>query len=252
MKRVVFCVVLVLLMPPSPRAFADNDGKLEQVEQGTSEPKASDTARDTARYATARDGFLETLFYFLLAGLFRDYSDRGLSAREFHAMLKHDAQPALPTFRFEGNYSKVLGDDVHAYRLNALAGYLAVAGEFDWVHYFEQTPTAQLRIMSPRLLFRSAPSSVFEINVALGAKILSGRRTQAGAEFGLPIYFFLGKHAIIDIKNYYSAIQGANVYDFAGGISGKWKLAGARAAYRYIRVGSESIHGPEVGLFVQW
>ena len=167
-------------------------------------------------------------------------------------MLRKEFHPALPTFRFEGDYQKIIQNDVQGYRLNAEAGYLMFAGEFDWVHYFEKSTATQLRFMSPRLLIRSAPSRVFEIDLAMGAKIVSGRRAQTGFEFGLPFYFFIGPHVIVDIRNYFSAVHGANIYDGSFGLSGKWKLLGVRAAYRVIRVGSENLHGPEFGLFAQW
>lgn len=255
MKRLLCALLITVQIGASPLAFASDDAKLERVEQqGSTTSDTSDSSHHHHHhygYGGSDSFFLELLFY-LFAGLFRTYNDGNLTTKEFHALLKSEYHPALPTFRLEGDYQKIADDDVQGYRLNALAGYLALAAEFDWVHYFEQTPTDQLRIMSPRLLLRGSPNRAFEINLALGAKILSGRRSQAGFEIGLPVYFFLGKHAIIDLKNYYAVVTGADVYDGSFGLSGKWKLGGIRAAYRLIRVGSENLHGPEVGMFVQW
>lgn len=254
MKRILCALLITVQVGASPLALASDDAKLERVEQqGSTTSDTSGSSHHHHHYGYDSSGSLILdLLFFLFVGLFNTYNDGSLTTKEFHALLKSEYHPALPTVRLEGDYHTIVDDDVQAYRLNALAGYLALAAEFDWVHYFEQTPTDQLRIMSPRLLLRGSPNRVFEINLTLGAKILSGRRSQAGFEIGLPVYFYLGKHAIIDLKNYYSVIKGADVYDGSFGVSGKWKLGGVRAAYRLIRVGSENLHGPEVGMFVQW
>ncbi len=260
MKRLFVVLLVCLCVAPMPMGFAkdgdDTDSKLERVEEQSKPSRSRRRYADeyyapspgTALAATAIDSF----FYALFSGLFQTYNYSNLTTREFHSMLRHDYHAALPTFRFEGNYTKLVGEDVQGYRLNALGGYLVFGAEFDFVQYYENTPSTQLRIMSPRLLLRGAPSPILEVNLTLGAKILDGRRAQAGFEIGLPTYIYLGKHAIIDVKNYYSVIRGADVYDGAFGVSGKWKLLGVRGAYRIIRIGSENLHGPEAGLFVQW
>jgi len=42
------------------------------------------------------------------------------------------------------------------------------------------------------------------------------------------------------------------LYDIASRLNVKYKFAGLRAGYRYVKVDSQNLRGPEVGLFVQF
>jgi hypothetical protein len=265
MKRLV-CILITLSICVAPMSSprAEDDGKLDRVESETDSASSSDSDNTSTSRSSSNNlgedlavsfvgGFFEAILYHLFAGLYSQHIfERGMSWKEGHAFLKREQLQALPTFRLEAAYHKLASNNVHAYNINALAGYILFATEFDMVHYFERSPTDQLKIMSPRLMFRGSPSRIFELDLTLGAKILRGRRTQAGFEFGLPMAFFIGKHLSIDVKNYYAVVNNTKVFDFALGVSAKWKMLGGRVAYRSMKVGDEQLHGPTAGLFFQW
>lgn len=190
------------------------------------------------------------IVYALYAGMLAAYS-QSLSAKEFHATLRREFHPALPTLRFEGGYHRDLKNRHHAYTLNVTGGYLFLAGQVDWATYF-QNPLNDLRVLSPRLLFRAAPNRFMEIDLALGAKVVRGVQHYTGFETGLPLYFFLGKHAIIDLQSYWTFVGGTPLIDGSIGITGKWKPIGLRAGYRVLDIKNTTLHGPTVGLVTQW
>jgi hypothetical protein len=259
MKQLLaMCVALSMVLSPSMVVVAADDSKLERVESkvesdsDTSQSSSSVASSSTSVAGSVAGGFIEALLNVLFAGLFYSTGfDSGMNAGEFHTHLRQTHHPALPTFRLFGAYHKPF-EDLQAYNLNVVAGYLMIAGEFDLVHYFENSPSTQLKIMSPRLAFRFAPSRVLEMDVTVGAKIIRGRQTSSGFEFGVPIYFFLGRQVILDVQSYYSVIKGTKIYDFSGGAAWKYKLLTARAGYRAIDIGGETLHGPTFGVGMQW
>lgn len=250
---------LALIASGSVRSWADDDGgKLHAVEQKVESPNAGERRESDHRHrrsrgyygASAGDVLASTFLEFLFYGLFGSF-DGATNWSERHASLKKEWYPGLPTVRLEGAYNK-LSTDITGYDLNLTAGYLGFGADCDFVHYFEDTPNEQLKIVSPHALIRGAPFRWMQLDLAMGAKVMRGSRTHSGFEFGLPLYFYLGKHAIIDLKTYVAKVGSSEIVDFSAGLSGKWKMLGARAAYRVIDVDGESLQGPQVGLFFQW
>lgn len=72
-----------------------------------------------------------------------------------------------------------------------------------------------------------------------------GDTRHQGVELGF--YFFW------DVKPY-MAFMGHQkiIYDIASGLNVKYKFTGLRAGYRYIKVDSQNLRGPEIGLFIQF
>lgn len=195
--------------------------------------------------------FLELFFNFAALGPFTGL-DESMSWSERHQLLRDEYHPTLPTFRLETSYQPLPTQDVQGYRVNATLGYLGIGADVDFIHYFERNPSTQLKIISPHFLLRSAPLGPLQIDLAIGAKVIQGRRTHTAFEIGAPMYIFLGDHAILDFKAYGAFLNNTKIVDLSAGITGKWKMGGVRASYRMIDVGGETLHGPEIGLVLQW
>lgn len=235
----------------------ETSGTLEKVEQKLETPKPDDHHHhhDSTTDALA-DSFFQALLFSLfsqpapsswVSGDLESYVPWG----DWHRDLRKEWSPALPTVQFHGAYQNLAGD-TQGYRLHLTGGFLLFGADLDWVHYFESTPATRLKIISPHVLIRLLPTKFWQLDVALGAKVIDGRRTHAGFEFGIPNYFWFGRHVVWDIRPYASEIYGTKIWDVGSGLAFKWKFAGARAGYRLIDIGGESLHGPEVGVVIQW
>lgn len=253
-----------LLAPLGGRAA----GTLDAVEEKLDETPAS--SQDQDRHAEDDDGHRRRRHHYhggyysnnayadgfglilgmMLGGLFSSLGGSGNWAENYRT-LKQEWHPALPTIRVEGAYQS-LGSDTNAYNLNLTAGYMGLGVDCDFLHAFEKTPGTQMKFISPHALLRAAPTKWWQIDLALGAKVIRGSRTHSGFEAGLPMYFYIGKHAIIDVKPYYARVGAGDIVDLALGVSGKWKMLGARAGYRWIDVSGTAMHGPMGGVFAQW
>lgn len=199
----------------------------------------------------AEDVWWDMLFDFLMSGLIMSDDMEGRSLKEYKQELRESGSPAMPTFKLEGNYHYVL-DSIHGYDVTATAGYLIIGVECNLWHLFERAPDDQLKFLSPHLLIRMVPFEVMEIDFALGSKSILGNNTYHGVEAGFPAYFFFGKFITLDLKPYLSYINGHDLWDLSAGISFRYKFLGIRGGYRLIENDGDYIHGPQVGLSIQW
>lgn len=251
-------------------AFASFDasaqGKLDAFEREMEKPKEKDKYEDLrkkpppseqsedsscATTASEADQAVASGTMNILSSLFLVGLMGAGNTAEAYRDLKESESPALPTIRFESAYQYII-NDVNGYDIKAEAGYLMFGLDAEWLQYFEQEPNDDMKIMDGHVLLRTMFVNVFGINLALGAKSFWGNNHHTGFDLGFPFYIYLGDHFIIDAQPYWATIRGNDVYDIGGGVSYKYKLFGARAGYRLIRVGGENLHGPRIGLFVQY
>lgn len=159
---------------------------------------------------------------------------------------------AIPTIRFEGNYQK-LTTDIQGYNLNLTIGHGIFGFEIDYIQYFENNPDDTLYFITPRALFR-LPSTYYEFDIGIGATLMKGNRQNTGFNFGGAAYLFPMKNLILDSKVYVIGFsEKKSMVDFDFGISYKYKMMGARGGYRMLWTnGNQTLHGPHIGIFVQW
>jgi hypothetical protein len=179
------------------------------------------------------------------------YDGSSMSGKERLQYLRDTGSAALPYIRLEAAYQKTF-DDVQGYDINLNAGYLNFAADFDFLHYFESNPNDQLKFISTHGILRMAPSPIFQVDLALGAKIIQGRGSRSGFEIGMPFYIYVSPYLYFDVKSYGAFIKGKDLYDVSVGVNVKYKNAGIRVAYRTIDLAGDSLHGPHIGLFFQW
>ena len=249
MKRAVAFVIIVCLslVLAGPLFGAEKKkGKLESFEGELDKPTTTTTTSVSGGDVAAQS----------LMGLFSSFLLTGLTAGEYegtgdlYTELKMTESPALPTFKVDASYQFVI-DDVHGAIGRIEAGYLSFAADFEFIRYFEKQ-ASDLDILSGHFLLRTLFARFLGANLALGVKSIWGANKHTGFEFGFPLYIFFTKHLILDVMPYFAYVNGNRVYDMAGGFSVKWKAVGARAYYRAIHTGSSTLHGPGIGLFIQW
>ncbi len=258
MKRTTafgIALLFALMLVGAPIAAAgekldnfEREFEKQKEEQSDKAPQWDHTGDQTTQSLSGEGAvttsFFSILYPFLLMGL----SQTGTS-KELYADLRASGSPALPTFRFEPSYQYVF-DKINAISAKAELGYLIFGVDAEYYQLFEQGD--DLKIFDAHFLLRSLFLDFLGVNLALGAKMLRGRLNNTGFDLGMPTYFYFGKHFIFDIQPYWAKVSGANVYDVGGGISYKYNVGGVRVGYRLLHVGSQNLHGPRVGVFLQW
>jgi len=256
-----FCVFLaiIFIVGASTRTFASGEkGKLGSFEDSL-DSKSGD--KRNADEETKRHGepgvakeqmaasIFETLFGMFLAGTFEmaQEEDKGYVYRT----LKKEHSPALVTFKLEGDYNWIAGND-HSASGRAEVGYLMFGLDGEFKRFWENNPSDTLNVVSAHGLLRALFGEVFEIHLALGVKDISGDRNREGFEFGLPFKAIFSNSIFWDVRPYVAFVNSKQIYDISTGLNFKYKMIGARAGYRAINVDSQTLHGPEVGLFFQY
>ncbi|MBI4366422.1 MAG: hypothetical protein HY543_06360 [Deltaproteobacteria bacterium] len=250
-RRPGWGVVLLLAFLAAPMgAVAEENGTLDRIEHTLESGAKQETG--SGHHHHSGYTFWDFLFDFLLAGLTTPARDsEAVDWKALHQELKGEGHPAVPTLQFDAGYSYFPGD-VHAYRVYGLAGYLPFAIDVEWLHLFERQPATRLKIVSPHFLFRFLPAKAFELDLAVGAKVIRGRSTHHGAEVGIPFAVYFNRHLWWDVRPYVAGIGQTEIWDVSSGLGGKWNLLTARAGYRLIDIGGERLHGPEVTLGLRW
>ena len=243
----------ILTCVSSPAALCAEEGKLGSFEKELSEPESSTQAPDSTSSidatTIAAEGVMSVLMQFFMMGLMTS----GLEgSADLYRELKQEWHPAMPTIRVEPAYQWMSGN-INGFSGKLEAGYLIFGVDGEYNRLWEKAPASSLDIWSAHLLLRSVFARFFGTNLAIGAKGMNGQRSRTGVEIGMPFYIYFTKKFYMDVLPYVATFKGSRaVYDIGGGLSFKWKMAGARAGYRALFTGGETLHGPRIGLFFQW
>ena len=243
------CLLIFFTSSFLPLCHAEEvKGKLDAVEKELEKPEKKNDRSSATAGDLAAESLAEIFLEFFMMGLVQT----GANGFEgLHKELKSEWSPALPTVRVEPSYQYVKGG-IHAFSGKAEAGYLIFGVDGEYSRYWEKASRASLDIWSAHGLLRTIFTKHFQINLALGAKSVRGGHNHTGFDIGLPFYIIFDKHFTLDCLPYVATVSGRGIYDLSGGLSYKWKFIGARAAYRAIFVGDETLHGLWVGIFFQW
>ncbi|MBN1282381.1 MAG: hypothetical protein JXA24_01240 [Proteobacteria bacterium] len=263
MRRIAALISLAALVAcfAGRVAAAEKKGKLEgfEGEIEKSEPRRHEDGRDhrhdherrgagpAGGTEIAAEGFMSVFYSFFLTGL---GMTGAVSSKEMYEELKLSESPALPTIKVDASYQYVF-DGIHGAAGKVEAGYLMLGAQAEYIRYMEGG-ARDLDFISGHGLLRTLFAQFLGVNLAMGVKSLKGANWHSGFEFGFPSYIYFTRHLTLDIQPYMAFINGKNVYDITGGLAYKYKAVGARAFYRMIKTGGETIHGPGGGLFIQW
>lgn len=256
----IFVVFVSITFLCSGAFAAEKKGKLDSFEESIDEPQTREESHDDDHHhhrhyeeshtveSSVTGGVMSLITDFFLAGL---VAGGAASYSDMRQELKTTESPALPTLRIEPSYQYVF-DGIHGFAGNIEAGWLMFGADGEFLYYWETASNDNLKIGGGHFLFRTLFSRLFQTNLAMGVRTFQGNTGHTGFDLGLPFYIFFGKHFIWDIKPYITFLQGRDIYDISSGLSFKYKFFGIRAAYRAINVSHETIHGPQVGVFIQF
>ena len=251
MKKILSVVIAIFLFITNTGICfaAEEKGKLSTFEEEVGKKDAApQTSSNISGADIAVQSFIDILFQFFMMGLMQT---TGESFSEMHKNLKKEWSPALPTIRLEPSYQYV-AKNLSAFSGKLEAGYLIFGVDGEYSRYFEKAPNNSLNVIDGHFMLRSLFTNYFGVNLALGVRQVRGGQKYTGFDFGFPFYIYFSKYFFADVLPYMTVVSGKNMYDIGGGLSGKYKLIGARLGYRAFFVGNEKLHGPRIGVFLQW
>jgi hypothetical protein len=262
LRRTLATILLILFSTMTalyPSVASGKEGKLQKFEKefDKQEPKRyhRDPGQSDYYYESssvsgaevATSTAMSMLYSFFLMGLM---SGGATSSRELYQQLKDSESPALPTIKVDLSY-QWLTDNINGAIGRIEAGYLMFGADFEYIRYFEKS-APDLSFLSGHVLLRTLFARFIGVNLALGVKSIWGARKRTGFEVGFPFYVYFNNYLILDFLPYVAFISNKRVYDMAAGFSFKYKVVGVRAAYRLINNEGQTLHGPQVGVFIQW
>lgn len=266
-KRFFFIIALLCLAVPS------HAGKLKKVEGALSSPPASSSksSSSSSSSSSSGDSWVADIVMALFSNAFNQMTVRQSSGDslvpspvppsanvrptnipQINSYLRSTHSFALPNFRFDGAYQYAF-DSVDGMHFRGEAGYLAFGVDVDYTRYYERGTNDNLNILSTHAMLRLPLGHEYlEMDIALGYRRIWEQQVHEGFDFGVPVYLNISQHFQFDFKPYFTRINKRPLMDLDGGVAYKYKWGGVRAGYRYINIDSETLHGPEVGVFFQW
>jgi hypothetical protein len=253
-SRIILIVFCFMVFSAIADAEEEKKGKLNSFEEAIEEPAPEHKTHHEHRHheeapaaGYAAQGLMDIFTQFFLAGA----ATAAAGGTEMMQELKTQESPALPAIRFEPGYQYVW-DNVHGFAGSLEAGYLMFGADGEFLYYWEKAANDNMKIISGHFLLRTLFVNILQTNLAMGVKTYWGNDHHTGFDIGVPFYVFFTKHLIWDIKPFITVMSGRDVYDLSSGLSYKYKLFGVRGAYRVISVKGSTLHGPQIGVFIQW
>lgn len=245
-KGIAWCLIVIMIVGMGLPCLAEttSESKTAAFEEEVEKPSTS--AADTAG-GIATQGILDMIMQFFMAGLMEAGGDFSM----LYSELKMTESAALPTFRLEPAYQYIAGK-LNSFSGKVEAGYLMFGVDAEYQRIFEKGGAPDFQIVTGHFLLRTLLARVFGANLAIGARYQRGSSNHVGFELGLPLYIYISRHFIFDVQPYWAFVSGHDQYDLGAGLSFKYKMAGVRAGYRAMYAGSSTLHGPRIGLFLQF
>lgn len=248
---IAIIVLFQFMILPVARA-GEQKSQLGSFEKQLDQPSTSDSSSSSSTLTAtdiATTTIIDILMQFFMMGLMSTGTE---DFSELYKELKSEWHPMMPTIRAEPAYQYVY-KNMTGFSGKAEAGYLILGLDGEYTRYFEKSPKKDLTMINGHFLLRTMFTKHFGTNLALGVKNFRGLTSHTGFEFGLPFYIFINSSFYFDVLPYMAVFKNVkNVYDVGGGFSYKYKFIGVRAGYRALFVDSEKIHGPRIGLFIQY
>ncbi|MCB0221505.1 MAG: hypothetical protein KDH09_17540 [Chrysiogenetes bacterium] len=163
--------------------------------------------------------------------------------------------PVVPNARIENTYQSLIDADIDGYTLRGELGWGPIAAAGGWTRYSEERPPDELDSWFVEGLWRFGWSEHFRFDVAAGARgferAFSTKGFQWGVSTGLYPVNYLGREG--DAR--WAFFDSGQLTDLRGALRltyPDFPYASLRAGYRYIGIGDQKLHGPEVGLALTW
>ena len=155
--------------------------------------------------------------------------------------------PILPQARLDLMYQDV-APDIHALSYSMELGYGALGADFRHTHYRENEPNDTLDVYRFHGLARMCAAESLEIDVALGAVIIEGNKSNSGLSFGFPMRYWYTECAGVELQPFWGNIHGTLTSDCELSALVRFKNTSLRLGYRWMESPEQSLDGPCIGL----
>jgi hypothetical protein len=160
---------------------------------------------------------------------------------------------SAPLLRLESSYQALNDADVDGYtvRGEVVWGSLGVGGEI--LRYREGDPHQEFELGTAEFLYRIAPNEHFRFLIASGVRFLEGRKKHAAYQGGVSIGLYPQSWWGLEFDTRYADVGKRGLGDYRLGALlriPEFRFAALRFGYRAIDVGSEVLHGGEIGAVI--
>lgn len=248
-------------------AFTVQAGDLDDFEKGLRSPSPSNPDGPSDRGGNGSSGgyggengdcvqkFSDILPCMVLNMLFAVVKGATEETIDYAVNERQDGSPVVPVARLENTYQSLIGTDIDGYTLRGELGFGPVAVAGGWTRYWEERPDDRLDSWVVEGLWRFGSNEHFRLDLAFGGRgferVYSTKGFQTGLSTGIYPWDCVGFEG--DAR--WAFFESGELTDLRGVLRlthPEFPYAGARAGYRYITIGNQNLHGPEIGLVVTW
>ena len=157
----------------------------------------------------------------------------------------------LPVARV-GFFHQNLQHDVEANKVNLEFGYGTWAIAMSETQYQEKQPNDELTLKDIYGLYRLTITPNFGVGLGIGYQELIGKQRTSGSLFTIPIEMKAGGVWGIGFQGKWANLDGSPIeaYDFS--IARHFPYSSVMVGYEHLSSENESLHGPYIGLSLQW
>lgn len=164
---------------------------------------------------------------------------------------RRSGEALIPFVRVDAGYQAVESDvDAIDARLEVGFGPFAVQGR--GTHYREDDPDDELDLMQAHALYRMSFGSKVEVDLGVGAMVLSGDDTRHGISGTVPILIHPWEVVGLEFRPAWAGLGGHTVGDYDLALVVGWRYLRLRSGYRWLSSGPASLNGPTIGLSARW
>ena len=166
-----------------------------------------------------------------------------------------DGSPVVPIARLENTYQSLIDADIDGYTLRGELGIGPIAAAGGWTRYSEERPPDELDSWFVEGLWRFGGNEHFRLDLALGARGFERAFSTKGFQWGLSTGIYPNTIWGIEADGRWAHFDSGELTDLRGALRLTYPdlpYASVRAGYRYIGIGNQKLHGPEVGLALTW
>jgi hypothetical protein len=232
--------------------LGDFEDGIEKREQKNSKRRNTNNADYTVDSDDddAADEFAGNVLGAIFSGLFLS---AGSTAEHFRSTSR--GSPASAAVRLEGVYQSLTNTDVDGFTLRGEAVYAFIGVGGEYIRYHEDSPSQTLKFGSAEVLYRIAPSDVFSLTAALGARWVDGRDDRTGFSGGVSTGIYPTEWLGLEADLRWADLSGRTLGDYRAGLLFRvpaFPYVAVRGGYRWIKYQSETLDGAEVGAVLTW
>jgi hypothetical protein len=253
-RLILFALLMTVGVVPATAddTLGDFEGEIEKREQKNSKRQSTSDADYTGD--SDEDAAEGEIFGNVLGAIFSGlFLSAGSTAEHFRSTSR--GSPSGAAVRLEGAYQSLTNTDVDGYTIRGEAVYAFIGVGGEYLRYHEDSPNQTLEFGSAEVLYRIAPSDVFSLTGALGARWVDGRGDRSGFSGGVSTGVYPIEWFGLEADFRWADLSGRTLGDYRVGALFRvpaFRYLAVRGGYRWIKYQGETLDGAEAGAVVTW